>query len=81
MIDQNDGDRPTLCDARSVPASEAASPCTDETLAADEVVRCANDVIGRYRITPDYGEPVAVWLCNHHRNQFHDRSVELAVVE
>ncbi len=45
---------------------------------AENVVRCSNDAVGRYRIDVDVGEPVEEDLCACHRDVHHgDRLTEL----
>lgn len=56
------------------------SPCREGTLAADDYVRCPHDAVGRYRIEPDYGEPVTVWLCDDHHQEYRERIVETLAV-
>lgn len=54
----------------------APAPRQREPVLSEEYVRCPNDAAGRYRILPDEGEAVAVWLCADHREEYDERVVE-----
>ena len=73
-------ERPKLCEAVSVAPARATCPCTERTLALDDVIQCSNDASGKVRISPDYGEDVAVWLCEDCQHAYDEHIVEPVAV-
>jgi hypothetical protein len=67
---------PIPCESLSVKPSSEKCPCTEDTLAPDDVTRCSTEAIGEFRIGPDYGEPVCVWLCEDHHHAYDELIVE-----
>jgi len=73
-------ERPVLCESLSVKSSSEKCPCTEDTLASDDVVRCSTDAVGEFRIDPDHGDPVCVWLCEAHQHAYDERILETVAV-
>ena len=57
-------------------SSERASDSGSGARSSKEYVPCSNDVAGRYRFRPDVGEPVDIWLCAAHVNEYESHIVE-----
>ena len=70
-----DRERPMLCELLSVPPSTASG--SRGGCSSDEYVRCSNEIAGRYRLCPDAGDPVEVWLCSDHASEYEDHIVEV----
>lgn len=73
-------ERSPLCESLSAGPSSDTCPCTEDTLASDDVVRCSADATGKVRIDPDYGDPVTVWLCEDHQHAYDERIIEVVAV-
>lgn len=65
-----------LCESCSMHGSQHATLGSEQTVPEDEVIECANDASGRYRVSPDYGPSVAVWLCERHCQAYDTHIVE-----
>ena len=73
-------ERPDLCEAVSVVSARETCPCTERTLALDDVIQCSNDANGKVRINPDSGEDVTVWLCEDCQRAYDEYIVERVAV-
>lgn len=74
--DGSDHDGVCLCESCSMHGSPATTAGSDQMIPEEEVTQCANDASGKYRINPDAGPPVAVWLCDRHRHLYDTHIVE-----
>lgn len=72
---ESDHERPTLCEALTI--VDPSPDGTDGALSPDDYTRCSNDVAGHYRIAPDAGETVDVWLCATHAATYESHVVEV----
>lgn len=79
MTDSSDREGSSRCELHSSGGAHGASPCTDRVLSADEYTRCSNCAAGRFRLRPDYGAEIVVWLCAAHREAYDERIVETLV--
>ena len=73
-------ERPELCEAVSVTPARETCPCTERTLAPDDVIQCSNDASGKVRVSPDYGEDITVWLCEDCQRAYDEHIVEPVAV-
>ena len=69
-------DRPSLCQSCSFAPTATPKGAGRTTLSPDDYIRCSNDVAGQYRIDPDCGAPVDLWLCSDHAAEFDERIIE-----
>ena len=74
-------ERAELCEAVSVAPARATCPCTERTLTPDDVIQCSNDARGTFRISPDSGEDVIVWLCEDCQRAYDEYIVERVAVK
>lgn len=72
----SDPERPLLCQSLSFVSTAIPADAGRTTLSEDDYVQCSNDAVGEYRIDPDYGAPVEIWLCAEHAAEFDERIVE-----
>lgn len=69
-----DHERPVLCELLSITSCSVGG--TGDTVSSREYVECANDTAGRYRVRPDAGGTVDVWLCTAHAAECESYIVE-----
>ena len=74
-------ERPELCEAVSVAPTRETSPCTERTLALDDVIQCSNDASSKVRVSPDYGEDVTIWLCEECQRAYDEHILEIITAE
>ena len=74
-------ERPELCEAVSAAPTRATCPCTERTLALDDVTQCSNDASNKVHVSPDYGEDITIWLCEDCQHAYDEYIIERVPVE